>query len=179
MLIMKTMADIDNEILKEFQGESKILIEKMNSILEESEGDPTQVQSLEEYGNNVDRIMGAAKSLALLVPADHLIHKIADYAAICKAVGYKSSQIRDNEDFYNICVALLMDGTEVLEEMIDNLTTGESGIKDLFTTTFLERLRWVSSVFGSEVRASVDVNKGQKKLSQNEIDDLLKKLGLD
>jgi chemotaxis protein histidine kinase CheA len=173
------MANIDNEILEEFQNESKILIDKMNSILEEVEGDFNQVQSLEEYGNNVDRIMGAAKSLALMAEPDHLIHKIADYAAICKAVGYKSSQIRDNEQFYDICVALLMDGTEVLQEMIDNLSAGKSGIQELFSKTFLERLRWVSSVFKADVRASVDVNKGQKKMSQSDIDDLLKKLGLD
>lgn len=173
------MANIDNEILEEFQNESKILIGKMNSILEEVEGNFDQVQSLEEYGNNVDRIMGAAKSLALLAEPDHLVHKIADYSAICKAVGYKSSQIKDNEQFYDICVALLMDGTEVLQEMIDNLSSGKSGIQELFSKTFLERLRWVSSVFKADVRASVDVNKGQKKMSQSDIDDLLKKLGLD
>jgi chemotaxis protein histidine kinase CheA len=173
------MANIDNEILKEFQDESKILIEKMTSILEACEGNFDQVQGLEEFGQNVDRIMGAAKSLALMAEPEHLIHKIADYSAICKAVGYKSSQIQDNEQFYDICVALLMDGTEVLQEMIDGLTA-EVELKEIFTRTFLERLRWVSAEFGSDVRASVDVNKNQKgKLSQNEIDDLLKKLGLD
>lgn len=174
------MANLDIEILKEFQNESKILIDKMGSILEACEGDYSQVKGLEEYGQNVDRIMGAAKSLALLVGPDHLIHKIADYSAICKAVGYKSSQIQDNEQFYDICVALLMDGTEVLQVMINGLSTGSTGIQELFSKTFLERLRWVSSVFSADIRGSVEVHKGQKtKLSQNEIDDLLKKLGLD
>jgi hypothetical protein len=152
----------------------------MTSILETCEGDYSQVKGLEEYGQNVDRIMGAAKSLALMAKPDHLIHKIADYSAICKAVGYKSSQIQDNEQFYDICVALLSDGTEVLQAMIDNLTEGNATVKELFSKTFLERLRWVSSVFSADIRGSVDVHKGQKtKLSQNEIDDLLKKLGLD
>lgn len=177
------MANLDIEILEEFQAESKTLIEKMSSILESCEGDFSQVKSLEEYGLNVDRIMGAAKSLALMAEPDHLIHKIGDYAAICKAVGYKSSQIRGNEQFYDICVALLMDGTEVLEEMVDNVTSGKTTIQDLFSKTFLERLRWVSSEFGSDVRASVDVHSGQagqkSKMSQDDIDDLLKKLGLD
>ncbi len=176
----KYMADLDIEILKEFQNESKILIDKMGSILDTCEGDYSQVKGLEEYGQNVDRIMGAAKSLALLAEPDHMIHKIADYSAICKAVGYKSSQISGNEQFYDICVALLMDGTEVLKVMIDNLTTGKNTIQELFSKTFLERLRWVSSVFSADIRGSVDVNKGQKtKLSQDDIDDLLKKLGLD
>ncbi|MEZ0390999.1 MAG: hypothetical protein ACAH59_02210 [Pseudobdellovibrionaceae bacterium] len=173
------MANIDSEILREFQTESKILIAKMVQILESCEGNFDQVQSLEEYGLNVDRIMGAAKSLALNEKPGELIHKIADYAAICKAVGYKSSQIRNNEQFYDICVALLLDGTEVLQTMIASLSKPVE-IKELFSKTFLERLRWVSSEFGADVRGSLDVNKGQKaKLSQNDIDDLLKKLGLD
>lgn len=175
------MSNLDKEILEEFQNESKTLMDKMVQILESCEGDASQVKSLEEYGQTVDRIMGAAKSLALLAEPEHIIHKIADYSAICKAVGYKSSQIEGNDQFYDICVALLLDGTEVLQTMIDNVSSETLQMKELFTKTFLERLRWVSSVFSSEVRASVDVNKGNKKnqMSQNEIDDLLKKLGLD
>jgi len=173
------MANIDNQILKEFQSESKILINKMTSILNRCEGDLSQVQSLEDYGQSVDRIMGAAKSLALLAPPEHLIHKIADYSAICKAVGYKSAQIKNNEQFYDICVALLADGTEVLQALIQGLSQPVE-IKDLFSKTFLDRLRWVSNEFGTEFRSSLDVHKGQKnKLSQNEIDELLKKLGFD
>lgn len=173
------MADIDIEILKEFQDESKTLIAKMNEIIDKCEGDYSQVESLEDFGQTVDRIMGAAKSLALMVPPDHLIHRIADYAAICKAVGYKSSQIKNNEQFYDICVALLADGTEVLEAMIDGLSE-KVELKELFTKTFLERLRWVSNEFGAEVKSTVDVNKGKKdKLTQNDIDELLKKLGID
>lgn len=173
------MADLNIEILKEFQAESKNLIENMNSLLESCEGDISQAKRLADYGNNVDRIMGAAKSLALQVPAEHLIHKIADYSAICKAVSYKTSQMKDNEQFFDICVALLMDGTEVLDSMIDGLSEGKTGIKDLFTVTFLERLRWVSSQFSKDVRGSVEIGKQPDKLSQSDIDNLLKKLGLD
>ncbi|PIS11545.1 MAG: hypothetical protein COT73_03390 [Bdellovibrio sp. CG10_big_fil_rev_8_21_14_0_10_47_8] len=176
------MADIDKEILEDFLSESKDLMGKMVSTLEACEGDFSQVKGLEDYGLNVDRIMGAAKSIAMMVPEDpnHLIHKVGDYAAVCKAVGYKASQIRDNVQFYDICVALLLDGTEVLEAMVDGLSNGRNEIKGLFSQTFLERLRWVSSQFGEEYRASVDIHKGQKtKMNQDDIDDLLKKLGLD
>lgn len=175
------MSTLDTEILKEFQAESKNLIEKMTSILESCEGHFDQVKSLEEFGMNVDRIMGAAKSLGMgEEDQKHTIHKIADYSAICKAVGYKASQIRDNEQFYDICVALLLDGTEVLNEMVDALDSNHLELKELFSTTFLERLRWVSAQFGAEYRSSVEVHKGAKtKLNQIEIDDLLKKLGLD
>lgn len=171
----------DNEILEGFLDESKKLIEDMLVILEDCEGDYDQVQRLDEFGQIVDRIMGAAEMLGLqITDPNHMIHKVSDYAAICKAVGYKASQIKDNNQFYDICVALLLDGTEVLQVMIRELLSGKTDIKGLFTQTFLERLRWVSAQFGSNYRASVDINKGQKeKLDQTDIDDLLKKLGLD
>ncbi len=178
---LKKMSDVDIEILKEFQTESKDLINQMMDILELCEQANAQEQSLEQYGQLVDRIMGGAKSLALQVQKDHLIHKIGDYAAICKAVGYKASQLKNNHQFFEICVALLLDATEMLILMIDSITIATKvEIKDLLSKTFLDRLRWVSDQFGTEYRASVDVKKGQeaKKMDQSEIDDLLKKLGL-
>lgn len=174
---------LDIFILKEFQAESKQLIETLLGILEKCEDDFSQVKSLEQYGQTVDRIMGAAQSLAIQESdTHHLIHKIGDYAAICKAVGYKASQINDNANFYNICVALLLDATEMLAEMVDNVTLqAHLELKALLKQTFLDRLRWVSSQFGAEYRATVDVKagRGSEKLNQEDIDHLLKKLGLD
>jgi hypothetical protein len=178
------MARIDTEILKEFQAESKHLLVKMTEILEKCEGDFSQVESLEEYGQNVDRIMGGAQSLAVDAGPNHLLHKIGDYASICKAVGYKSSQIRGNEPFYNICVALLLDGNEVMQAMLNALDVdGDKEIKNLIPGPFLERLKWVSTEFGNNVRSSVKTggvfHKDKPRLSQVDIDSLLKKLGLD
>jgi len=179
------LSSMDTEILKEFQIESKNLIQQITEILEKCEGDFSQVKSLEEYGQVVDRVMGGAKSLAMGLSgatSDHFIHKIGDYAALCKAVGYKASQIEDNEQFYDVAVAFLLDATEMLTEMIDKiLETKPANFKDLFSQTFLDRLKWISSQFGAEYRASVDVKQATKvkKMSQGEIDNLLKKLGLD
>jgi len=171
------MSNIDKDIVKDFVGESMVLIQDLTELLDSIEGDFSQVTKLEEYGQKVDRVMGGAKSLALLVPPDHALHTVADYAALCKAVGYKASQIKGNAQFYDICVALLLDATETLGKWISNL--GEDTAEDLknsFSKTFLERLRWVSNQFSADVRASVDAK--NKKMDQNEIDDLLKKLGV-
>lgn len=179
------LSGADIEILKEFQIESKNLIEQIMGILETCEGDFGQVKRLEEYGQVVDRVMGGAKSLAMGlsgVGSDHFIHKIGDYAALCKAVGYKASQIEDNEQFYDVAVAFLLDATEMLTEMIEKILEPKAAnFKDLFTQTFLDRLKWISSQFGAEYRASVDVNKANKpkKMTQTEINELLQKLGLD
>lgn len=172
------MSDIDQDILKDFIRESKGLIPDLIELLESIEGDFSQVKRLEDYGQKVDRIMGAAKSLALMVPLDHPLATIADYAALCKAVGYKASQIEGHPQFFDICVALLLDATETLNSWIDKLEDSSAvDLKSSFSATFLERLRWVSNQFGSEVRASVGTSKS-KKMDQSEIDDLLRKLGV-
>lgn len=172
------MSTIDKDILKDFVVESKEIVESLLEMLEGIEGDFSQVRELEKYGQTVDRIMGGAKSLALMVPENHPLHAISDYAALCKAVGYKASQIKNNEQFYDICVALLLDATETLDEWIEHLESGdETDLRNSFSVTFLERLRWVSNQFGADVRASVGAD-GNKKMAQDEIDDLLRKLGV-
>lgn len=170
---------IDNEILKDFIAESKSLIKESADILNKVEGDLSQAKKLDQYGNLVDRIMGGAKSLAVSLPPNHILHTISDYAALCKAVGYKTSQISDNRQFYDICVALLLDATETLEIIICNTDQGPEELKKTLPHTFIERLRWVSNKFNEEYRESVGINKhDQKNLDQPEIDDLLKKLGI-
>jgi hypothetical protein len=172
---------MSDEILKEFQIESKNLIGQMLRILENCEDDFSQVQRLEDFGQTVDRIMGGAKSLALVVTEkDHIIHKIGDYSALCKAVGYKASQIKGNPQFYDICIAFLLDATEMLSEMFEKHFDSKTNFKELFSKTFLDRLKWLSDQFGEEFKATLDIHKTkQQKMSQEEIDQLLKKLGLD
>ena len=155
------------------------MIEDLIELLENIEGDFSQVQKLADYGNNVDRIMGGAKSLALMVSEDHALHMISDYAALCKAVGYKASQIQNNEKFFDIAVALLLDATETLNLLLDNINLPASVLRQNIPAAFIDRLRWVSNQFNESFSASVDTGAaGKKKMVQTEIDDLLKKLGL-
>jgi chemotaxis protein histidine kinase CheA len=173
---------LDKEIVEEFLNESKSLIDDLVDLLESIEGDFSQVKKLADYGNNVDRIMGGAKSLALMAPPEHAIHLIADYSALCKAVGYKASQITDNEKFFDICVAILLDATETLQELLNKIYEDISQLKEEIPEAFLERLRWVSQQFNESYSMSVGLGKADAgdpgKMKQSEIDDLLKKLGL-
>ncbi len=165
---------LDDSILKEFIEESKSLISQGLEILEEVESDPGKIKSLETYGNYVDRIMGGAKSLAMMVNKTHPLNFVSDYCALCKAVGYKSSQIVNNEPFLMICVGILLDATETLKELIDKLAEGQLIQRNAITQTFLDRLQWVSNQFGKGMRETV----GKKGMEQNDIDQLLKKLGV-
>ncbi len=166
------------EILNEFIVESKGIVKKSIEVLELVEGDMVQAEKLKEYGNLVDRIMGGAKSIALMATPGHSINLVADYAALCKAVGYKASQINSNPQFFDICVALLQDATENLDSLLENLDRSPEQLKMVISSTFLDRLRWVSNKFSGDYRESVGSgNAGGKGLEQNEIDNLMKKLG--
>jgi hypothetical protein len=46
-----------------------------------------------------------------------------------------------------------------------------------FEQAFVDRLKWLSSQFNEKTRGSVGVH--SKKMSQEDIDELIKKLGLD
>lgn len=169
---------IDKEIVEDFVAESKTLIEELLDLLEGIEGDFSRVKDLSTYGNNVDRIMGGAKNLALLSEENHALNMISDYAALCKAVGYQASQIRDNEQFFDICVALLLDATETLEVLLEHINDSAKVLIEIIPEAFIERLRWVSQQFSDEYSVSVGTGETNTKLQQSEIDDLLKKLGL-
>lgn len=150
----------------------------MLAILEEAEEDFTKVRTLDTFGQLVDRIMGGAKTIAISDPKLTTMEAIGKYSELCKAIGYKGSQITDNEQLYNVTVGVLLDGTEVLDEMINGLKDGsESSVEDFMTGHFLERLTWLASQFGDEYRASVEIERKDDKSemlgSQSEVDALI------
>lgn len=171
---------IDKEIVKEFVSESKNLIQDLLRILEDIEVDAVKSARLTEFGNLVDRIMGGAKSLGLSFPEVSAFVLIGDYAALCKAVGYKASKINDNAQLFDVCIALLLDGMETLDKLLDILLDrvelAADEIKKMIPTAFIERLYWVSERLNVEFGESGGPK--QPALSQSEIDSLMKKLGM-
>lgn len=169
---------MDKEILKDFVAESKQIVNSSLSLLEGIEGNYSKISELEVYGNNIDRIMGGARTVALGVGQDHVLFMISDYAALCKAVGYKASQIKNNESLFNICVGLLIDATEMLSNILDNIDKDTETLKRKLPQEFIERVRWASNQFKDDLRESVDVskNKDRKKMNKREIDELIRKL---
>ncbi len=167
-----------DEIVEDFKSESKALIADLMNILEDLEGDFTKVQGLEKYGQVVDRIMGGATTVSMAVDDPVEIDRIAKFAELCKKVGYRGSQIEKNEDFFHIVVALLMDATETMESVVDCLGKERKSWNDFLSDTFLDRLKWVNSHFNENTRASVQVGTGDDAMAQDDINDLLKSLGI-
>jgi chemotaxis protein histidine kinase CheA len=159
------------EIVDGFCDESIMLLDQLESCLEDLEGDPTQVEKLEEFGQVIDRIMGAART----VGAD----EIATFCELGKAIGYKSSQTKD-EALLEVVVAVLFDAQHLIKLMVNQLKTGQdSGLKSLNTQAFATRLRWLQDKFKNIERSSVAIEKKDDNvLDQSSIDDLMSSLGL-
>lgn len=164
---------LDNTILDDFITESLILVDQCIELLESIEGNPSEVEKLNDFANRIDRVMGGAKSLAMMLPAQHPMHLIGDYCAICKSVGYQGAQVQNNDQLYDVTIALLLDAVEMIKTLFDKLDSSSEELKKIFSTTFLERLRWISQRF-----EEIAKKKSPSRMQQNEIDELLKKLGM-
>ncbi len=159
------------EIVDDFCNESKELFLELEDCLEKLEDDPNATVELEKFGQVIDRIMGAAKS----VGADD----IATFCELGKTIGYKSSQIKDTA-LLEVVVAILFDSVEILKKMISKIQTKEDhGLKTINTDAFATRLRWLADKFKNIERSSVSYKEEEAEvLDQSSIDDLMSSLGL-
>lgn len=163
---------IDDPSMKEivigFCDESDELIEQLESLLEEVEDDLSKKENLEKFGQIIDRIMGASKSIGA--------NEIATLSELGKTIGYKASQVSD-ETLLEIVVAILFDSLVIMKKLLKELRLGNSkNFSQLNTQAFVTRLQWLSEKFKDIERSSCAVD--DSTLSQNSIDDLLKSLGL-
>lgn len=164
-----------DEILGEFKAESKEFVVQMLAILEDIESQPSRIKRLEEVGLLADRIMGTAKSLVVQGFGGTDVGRIASYGELCKLVSYKGSQIADQPQLASVVIALLLDATERLDQMMEELGSENGPSPDSsLNETFLDRLRWVSQQFDQNLRGTVAVNGAQ--LAQAQIDQILKKI---
>lgn len=171
----------DPELIEDFVNEANGLFDQLEEILDELEDDLTNTAHLEKFGQVIDRIMGAAKSIEA--------NEVAMFCELGKIIGYKSSQTKEPA-LLNVVVAILFDAIDLLRKMVANLKTNDdSGLKDLSTEAFGTRLSWLSDKFKHIERASVaykkpedvtkkDLGKKGQTMDQGSIDDLMKALGL-
>lgn len=157
------------EIVDDFCEEADSLFDLLENSLTLLEEDPTNSKELEKFGQIIDRIMGAAKSIGAT--------EIATFCELGKVIGYKSSQIKDIP-LVEIVVAVLFDSLHMLRKMNQSLREGnDKSMNKLNTKAFVTRLNWLSEKFKDIERASCAIE-NNKNLSQNSIDELMKSLGL-
>ena len=157
------------EIIQDFCEEANGLFDQLEGSLTLMEEDPTNTKELEKFGQIIDRIMGAAKSIGAT--------EIATFCELGKVIGYKSSQIKDIP-LIEVVVAVLFDSLHMLREMNKALLNGnEKSMNHLNTNAFVTRLNWLSAKFKDIERASCAID-ANTTLTQNSIDELMKSLGL-
>ena len=155
------------EIIIDFCDEAEKLFDQLEQSLELTEENPAVTKELEKFGQVIDRIMGAAKSIGA--------NEIATFCELGKVIGYKSSQIKDIP-LIEVVVAILFDSLHMLRKMVTALREGnDRSMGKLNTKAFVTRLNWLSAKFKDIDRASCAI---EGNFNQNSIDDLMQSLGL-
>lgn len=132
------------EIINEFCDESDELLEQLRDGLDNFEDDSTQAHYLEEFGQTIDRIMGAAQTLGA--------NNIGELCQMGKIIGYKASQSKQVA-LQEVTAGVLFDLCDFLEVLLVNMREGKSE-SDLNYETFKKRLQWLAEKFKDIDRAS-------------------------
>ena len=160
------------EIAIEFCDESDELLETMRDLLEEAEDDPSQGSLFEEFGQMVDRIMGAAKTLGA--------EEIGHLCQMGKIIGYKCSQA-NNLPVQEIASGVLLDLCDFLEVMLMNVRDSET-THDLNYEAFTKRLSWLADKLKHIDRSSCSFDEEEAestgtKTTTAELDRLISQFG--
>ena len=139
------------EIVEEFCDECDDLLEQMRDSLDNFEDNPSESKHLEEFGQTVDRIMGAAQTMG-----------VSDIGQLCKMgkiIGYKASQ-SDNVALQEIAAGVLFDLCDFLEVLLVNIREGKENT-ELNYETFQDRLQWLADKFKDIERASCAIDSNE------------------
>ena len=141
---------MDEEIVREFCFEARGILSELAPLLEDLELNPKNFKALENFGQKVDRIMGAAKSLEF--------HQMGTISEFCKTISYKSAQCKSTE-LVVIVVAFLFEAVEILNQMIDNLEHNKPAeLEPATIKIILSRLEFINGRLAHIQRASVAIN---------------------
>lgn len=161
------------EIVDEFCDESDGLLEQLRDNLDDFEDDSSQSHLLEEFGQTIDRIMGAAQTLG----GDD----IGELCQMGKIIGYKASQSQQRA-LQEITAGVLFDLCDFLEVLLVNIREDKSR-SDLNYETFKNRLQWLVAKFKDIDRASCTIEEaggaatGKGKKTTAELEKLISQFG--
>ena len=139
------------EIVLEFCDESDELLETLRDLLDDFEDDSSKPELLEEFGQTVDRVMGAAQTLGA--------EEIGNLCQMGKIIGYKASQ-SPQKALQEVTAGVLFDLCDFLEVLLVNIRE-EKDETDLNYITFQNRLQWLADKFKDIDRASCSIETEQ------------------
>jgi hypothetical protein len=161
---------LDIELIQGFQEEVSQLLSELDPVveqLEEFEDSEFPSELLETFAQRIDRIMGAAKTMAQLDPESLGLGAIGTLAELCKVMGYEAARQKKLPlvpifgGFWSETVELVRNITDKLEDQKAANDIVKSGFERL-----KGRLQWLKS----KVFQNTDAG---GKLAQDAIDQLL------
>ena len=165
------MSAEDDEILAGFVVESKKLVRECVRILEKVEDGEGPERLLADYANRIDRVMGAAGSLAP-EGGKHVLNLIADGTSLCKSLGNQTAKLAHHHPYINVATSFLIDATEMIEELLADVEGDYEKLRKHLQGPLVDRLKWITAMsdkFPEKARA-------EDSLGQATIDELIKKL---
>ena len=139
------------EILNDFCQESKKICVELDTIIDDiDDEDCEQMKAgLERYGQTIDRVMGASKSLQL--------NQVGRLCELGKTISYKASQVSE-EALLALVVSSMADCTQTLRKLILRVEVDRTeDIPNFNLKAFLERLVWLEGKFSNISRSSVAI----------------------
>jgi chemotaxis protein histidine kinase CheA len=135
--------DLDEEILEGFLEECFEISQNLRTYLDgfSQTGSP---KLFEQFGQNIDRIMGAAKSIGLM--------ELGELCLMGKELGYKSSQVKDLHQQLSL-QSVLSQILRQMDKILQQLKKKKSD-KDPETAPLIKKLKEVSAKLGN-LRATV------------------------
>lgn len=138
---------MQDEILKEFEAESKTIVQDalliLNGILENLD----QYRDLSIYSNAIDRIMGGAATVAIEYKPDHPLHLVKEYTLVCKVLSLQLAESDSNRELLKSCVALLVEATKIVEKLLRNLHLSGTEIFSVIPQNFIGNFNKISDQF--------------------------------
>lgn len=146
------------EILDDFISESESLLEELNSVLEDIEDNPEQGEKLEEFGQIIDRMMGAAQTIG--------IEKIGHLCQMGKIIGYKAGQ-HNQPAMTEMTCGVLFDLVDLLENLLKELKEKQEANYD--TSSFVSRLEWLAAKFSHIKRSSCTIEEDEDEENDKDV----------
>lgn len=170
------MAAFDPALLSEFLRETYRLLDECETLLEQIESDFTQAPRLEEFSNKIDRVMGAAKSLALMAEPQHPMHIIGDITGLCKVLSQRASNVSSQQRLFEVTIAFLLDAVEITRNLTKTLEDPQASVSTELKNVMVARTKWISDVYKTLPKDLLDIPP-EDRLAQDDVDAIIKKLG--
>ncbi|MBS1985817.1 MAG: hypothetical protein JST16_16785 [Bdellovibrionales bacterium] len=141
---------LDEDIIIEFRNESQAVLGELLNIVEKIEDDETDPALFSEFAQKIDRIMGAAKTLAMVEPDHQGLAALSHLCELCKRLGYKVAEINDPK-LAPMVGGFWADVLEVIQNLLRNLSNVEQSriIAEGFPKVLQKRLEWLTQKVGS------------------------------